>query len=309
MRKVVFTITCLLLLGLITGCGCSREAERPKNEKEIVKYAKDQQYGEAKVSETVTKTDDYAEYILKDVEYGFTYTCKSYVDEFRVDGAGFGLYSDVTNCEFDEPYRKYIYATLGIEDLVSGYYPGHFTFYFESEEDAMERLPKIVTQIQQIDKNRQYFVKHSGKYGSNDHSQILVYDKEKHYFGSVDIPTGKYQNKYEEQIENRKRDFAIAVYGIRSGTAASEEGITYLYYKQVQYKDVEGLNLEWLDNSKITGDDWTTAYYFDFDGKTYFIIGATVNVPASEALRSDYGLNYKERGYYNRSYTNYIFAD
>ncbi len=309
MRKVVFTITCLLLSGLITGCGCSMHKEdiKPKSAKQMEEYVKGE-YGKAKVSETVTKTDEYAEYILKDSEYGFTYTCKSYVDEASIDTPLRGYYEN-TNCDFDEAYRKYIYATLGIEDLVSGYYPGHFTFYFESEEAATQRLPELVTQIQQIDKKRYYFTK--GRY---DNSQILVYDKEKNYFGVVDIPTGKYLNKYEEQIENRKRDFAKAIYGGNSdGTAVSYEGITYLKYEQVQYKDVEGLNLEWIDydNFRITGDSWTTAYYFDYKGKTYFIIEARVKIPANEALRAnaDFRLNYKENGYYNRPYTNYIFAD
>ena len=62
---------------------------------------------------------------------------------------------------------------------------------------------------------------------------------------------------------------------------------------------MERLNLEWLDGDGQTPDDWTTAYYFDYNGETYFMLDDLVFIKDAEGI---------EGNHYSSNYTSYWFS-
>ena len=282
----------IMLMAIITITGCTSDKSKVKllNQKEILKHAK-KYYGKAIVKEE-NRTDDSVTYTLEDKEYGFAYTCTSYKDEICIAASCSGYYVSSLTCNFEENYGKYIIQNLNLNNIVKIYSSPNLdkiflSLHYPDEDSAKNDIKKIIDQIKSIDK-RKFFIDYNIKIYNTNQQEI---GKE---IGLFNIKTGKYTNVYDRDIEQMTFEFA----GVVNGTANDKSGIKFLYYKKVQYKDVEGLKMEWLNDKSIKEDDWTVEYYFDYRGKTYFIIPDIVFIVDEDGV---------DRNYYSEKYTNYWF--
>lgn len=289
-RVKIFNLIILLMLVLVTtGCSTDESKIKVSSKDEILKYAKNK-YGNANLKKGNCK--DCGMYTLLDKEYNFEYTCRSEIDDFCIDASCLGIYSKRDTCNFDEKYSEYIIKKLNLKNSMDIYSYSStakvlLELKYSSEKAAKKDIKNIIRKIKKIDK-RKYFIDYN----------VKVYDSNEKELGMYNIKNGKYINVYEENIEIMTSNFAFEVNGDRS----DESGIKYLYYKKIQYKDVEGLKMEWLSDKTIKEDDWTVEYYFSYNGSIYFIIPDIVTVKSNE-----------EDGIYKNhsddEYTNYWFYD
>lgn len=263
MKKILLLIIIPLLLFNITGCKFNKEDVKLKDEKSIIKHARTN-YGKATLINKENSQEKII-YTLKDNEHKFTYECSSYISNVCIDADCADIYYETTSCDFDENYQKYILDTLNLDNVYNKHL-GHdylFSLKYENEKQAKKELKNIAKKIKKIDK-RKYFSNYN----------IKVYDNSG-YIGIYDLKNNKYVNRYEEAIDQMTHNFAVEV----NHNSGNFDGIKFLYYKRIQYKDVERLQLEWLYKKNMTNEDWTTAYYFDYYGKTYFMLDDKVFIP------------------------------
>ncbi|MBD5464848.1 MAG: hypothetical protein HDR22_03370 [Lachnospiraceae bacterium] len=288
-KRIIWLLCILLLLGL---CSCSSEKEDValKSKGEIMQYA-NEKYGKAVYVSEENGTDKIT-YTLQDKKYKFNYECTSFLTQFGLDGTYTDLYYETTTSTFDKEYCKFILDTLNLDNLYQNYPSGGksknpfiVAVIFEDDKLARESIPEIAKMCEKID-SRGYF--------SDYH--IAVYDNSKEYLGIYKLSEDKYIDKYEEKAALLIYEFAWEVNGDRENL----DGITYLSYKTIQYKDVEGLQLEWLNRDDVLGEDWTTAYYFDYKGKTYFMLDDKVFISDENNL---------PRNIYDDYYTNFWFEE
>lgn len=264
-KRVLLCATIVLLLISITGCKSKKEEVNFKTEKEIVQYAS-KEYGKAKYISKESGTD-LIKYTLQDNEYKFNYECTSGISQVCIDATCAGLYFETTKCDFYYSYKKYILDTLNLDNIYENFhqnYPSNsglkefiFAVNYENEEKAKKSVGSIAKRITDID---------TRKYLSNYY--IALYDNNNTYFGAYNITTNKYINRYDDAVDSMTHAFATEV----NKNSGNLDGIKYLYYKRIQYKDVEKLQIEWLNRENVTAEDWTTAYYFEYYGKTYFML-------------------------------------
>lgn len=259
----------LSLITVLWGCSCSSDKEKVKlkSEEGIVKYASNI-YGKANYVSKETR-ENSIKYTLEDKEYKFKYTCTSYKANVCIDATCSNIYYEETDCDFDENYRGYIMDRLNLDNEYSNIYIGGsriFALSYSSEEEALQNVNKVAKELKKID-GRNYFK----DYG------ISIYDNNGQYLGVYDIKSDKYLNKYEEQVSSMTASFAAEV----NRNSSDLTGIKYLYYKRVKYKDVEKLQMEWLYKKDVTEDDYTTAYYFKYNGEEYFMLDDKVFIDYS----------------------------
>jgi len=287
MKKILLFALSMLLVITTTGCKSKKEDVKLLTKKEMAIYA-EENYGKANVINEEQK-DSSIIYTLQDEEYKFNYTCTSYVYEAFFDATSMGYTRGLTS-DFDKQYKDYIVKTINLDNIYDAALTINragddvlFSIYYENEKEAKEDIEIITNKIKELDK-RDYFKNY----------YIGVYDNNE-YIGSFNIDSKEYKNKYEEYVGQMTGWFAAEV----NNTNVDLEGITYLYYKRVQYKDVERLKMEWLHNKNLTPEDWTTAYYFDYKGETYFMLDDLVFIEEAEGINGKY--------HYSDYYTSYWF--
>lgn len=249
----------------MTGCKSKKEEVKLKSKNEIVQYAS-KEYGKA-IYISEESGSDFIRFTLQDNEYKFNYECTSSVTQLCIDGSCAEAYFEVTTCNFDDCYKKYIVDALNLDNIYKDFYQNYpsnsgskefiLAVNYENEEEAKKNVGVIAEMINEID-TREYL--------SNYH--IAIYDNNNTYLGVYNITTNKYLSRYDAAIDSMTRAFATEV----NKNSGNLDGIEYLYYKRIQYKDVEKLQIEWLYNKNVTAEDWTTAYYFEYYDKTYFML-------------------------------------
>ena len=288
--KLFNLIIFLILVLIITGCRTDKSKIKLLNKKEILNYVK-YNYGIAHI-QGINKSVDSIDYSLLDDEYNFIYTCTSYKKEVCVAASCSGYYERELSCDFEEKYQKYIIQKINLNNIVEIYSNPNLdkvllSLHYSNEDAAKKDIKNVINKIKKIDK-RNYF----GDYN------IEIYDTNEQEIGKeigiYSIKTGKYTSMYDKNIEQMTYAFAVVVHG----TTNNKSGIKFLYYKKVQYKDVEGLKMEWLHDKSIKEDDWTVAYYFDYKGTTYFIIPDIVFIENEDGI---------DGNHYSEEYTNYWF--
>ena len=286
--KGISTLIVIMFSIIITGCTSDKSKIKLLSQKDILKYVK-RNYGTA-IIEDENRTDDSVEYALLDKEYNFKYTCTSYKEEICIAASCSGNYERKTSCDFEENYRKYIERKLHLNNIVEIYSSPNLdkvllSLHYLNEDAAKNDIKNVINKIKSIDK-RNYFVDYN----------IDIYDTNKREIGkeigTYNIKTGKYTSTYDKNVEQMTYYFAAVV----NGSTNDKSGIRYLYYKKLQYKDVEGLKMEWLHDKSIKDDDWTVAYYFDYKGTTYFIIPDIVFIENEDGI---------DGNHYSEEYTNY----
>lgn len=292
MKKNILCVLCALVILCLCGCSTKKEDVKLKTEKEITQYASNK-YGTAIYVSKETNTN-LIKYSLQDKEYKFDYECTSYISKLCIDATCAELYDETTTCNFDTNYKKFIIDTLNLDNIYEDYitnYPSNserkfiFAVNYENEEMKKENLQEITKKFKKID-NRKYY----------DNYHIAVYDNNNIYIGVYDTTTNKYIDRYEEAVEQMTRSFAVEV----NNSSSNLNGITFLNYKRIQYKDVEKLQLEWIDKNNITENDWTTAYYFKYNDNIYFMLDDKVFIKDE---------SFFNRRIYDKYYTSYWFND
>lgn len=288
-KRILLCTTILLILISITGCKTSIEKVKLKSEKKIVQYAS-KKYGKANYI-TKESSSNFIKFTLEDNQYKFKYECTSSINQFCIDASCAELYYETTECNFDEFYEKYIIDTLNLDNIYNNFYQNFpvntgtknfiFALKYETEEAAKKNVGYIAKRISKLD-TRKYLDKY----------YIALYDYNDTCFGIYNITTNKYTNIYEVAIDSMTHAFAVEV----NKNSGNLDGIKYLYYKRIQYKDVEKLQIEWLHKKNVTPTDWTTAYYFEYYGKVYFMLDDKVfisdNTIFNRHINDDYYTSY-----------------
>ena len=268
-------ISLLFILSIIlVGCTTDKSKIKLATSKDVLKYVK-KNYGEATITNEIVGTEN-ASYVLEDKKDKFTYECHDYIQQFCIDATCSGFYSHKLQCDFEKEYRKYIIEKLDLKNIIDSYSPNSnllLKLHYPDEKSAINDKKRVIEKIKKVDK-RKFFLNYN----------IKIYDDEENYLGIYNIKTGKYINKYEEKIDQMTYSFAVIVHK----TTSDLSGIKYLYYKKIQYKDVERLKMEWLSNSSLKEDDWTAAYYFKYEGRVYFILPDEVYFKEAEGFEGDY---------------------
>lgn len=246
----------------MTGCKTKKEEVKLKSKIEIEQYAS-KKYGKANCISKNVNTD-FIKYTLQDKEYNFKYECSSSITNLCIDSSCSNIFHETTKCNFDNAYKKYIQKTIKpdniYKDFNKNYSDGQkiiFALNYESEEIAQNSISTIAKKVIQLD---------TRKYLSDYY--IAIYDNNNTYLGIYNITTNKYINRYDAAVDKMTQAFATEV----NHNNNNLNGIKYLYYKRIQYKDVEKLQMQWLNKNNITEEDWTTAYYFEYYGNIYFML-------------------------------------
>lgn len=264
-KKIMIYTICIVTIFGLCGCAAKKENVKLKTEREIVKYASNK-YGKA-IYVSKKQKNDSIKYTLQDKEYKFNYECSSSITQFCIDGSCAESYFETSNCYFDRAYQQFILDKLDLNNIYENFsknYPSNsstnkfiFAVKYENEKVAKANVAKLAKKFKKIDK-RKYFKDY----------HIAIYDNNDNYLGIYNTTLNKYINRYEEAAEGMTYSFATVV----NHRNDNLDGIKYLYYKRIQYKDVENFKIEWLQKSDVTAEDWTTAYYFDYKGRTYFML-------------------------------------
>lgn len=287
-KSFSFLFLTIIVIVAVTGCESNPEDVKLKSSFDIKLYA-NMHFGNAKL---INKNNEHNSitYTLKDNQYHFTYTCTSYASGIGIDGTNFG-YNENTSCDFDLNYQKYILDKLNLNNiyntLIIQYTDNYqilFSVKYNNEEEILKNKDKLIKSIKRIDK-RKYFKNY----------RIEVYN-DKECLGSIGIKDSEFIKNDDQNIKNMTYSFAVAVHNTTNDTS----GIKFLYYKREQYKNIEKLNMKWLYDKQISEDDWITVYYFEYEGKTYFIIDKQAHVENEDGFK---------RNYYDGDYTSYWFKE
>lgn len=261
-KKIVLCTLIFALLISMTGCKTKKEEVKLKSKAEIEQYAS-KKYGKANCISKNVNTD-FIKYTLQDEEYNFKYECSSSITNLCIDSSCSNIFHETTKCDFDNAYKKYIQNTIKpdniYKDFNKNYSDGQkiiFALNYENEETAQNSISTIAKKITQLD---------TRKYLSDYY--IAIYDNNNTYLGIYSITNKKYINRYDAAVDKMTQAFATEV----NHNNNNLNGIKYLYYKRIQYKDVENLQIQWLNKDNVTEEDWTTAYYFEYNNNIYFML-------------------------------------
>ena len=267
--KIFLAVFLLFSVILLTGCASSPEGVRLTNKSNILTYAK-HTYG---LAEHVSQRsgENSITHTLKDKEYGFTYTIKSYANAVGMDGSIF-WYSEEKSSNFEKKYQECLLSQL--EEYIKekaeetktiveyGKYPD--IFFAEVKTTTESDIPKTIDFIKELGQKiceldtRNYWKE----------TQISLMD-EKGYdkIGAFFFKDGTYKSADEESIDYYM-DRASQIMGIKNQE--------YLYQKTILVGDVPGLSEETIVH--VIGTDMKNieCYYFSYQGKEYFI--ASINV-------------------------------
>ena len=261
-KKILLCALIFALLISMTGCKTKKEEVKLKSKAEIEQYVS-KKYGKANCISKSVNTDSI-KYTLQDEEYNFKYECSSSITNLCIDSSCSNIFHETTKCNFDNAYKKYIQKTIKLDNIYKGFYKNYsdgqkiiFALNYENEETAQNSISTIAKKITQLD---------TRKYLSDYY--IAIYDNNNTYLGIYNITNQKYINRYDAAVSKMTQAFATEV----NHSNNNLNGIKYLYYKRIQYKDVEKLQMQWLNKNNITEEDWTTAYYFEYNNNIYFML-------------------------------------
>jgi hypothetical protein len=267
--KIILAIILLFSVCLMTVCASSPEAVKLTNKSNILTYAK-HTYG---LAEHVSQKsgENSITHTLKDKEYGFVYTIKSYAEAVGMDGSVF-WYSENKSSNFEKKYQEYMLSQL--DDYIKekeketnvvfekGKYPDIFfaEIYITETTDiskAIDFIKELGQKLCEIDtrgywKNNQITLMHENGY-----------DKIGAFF---------FNNKVYKSVEEENVDY----YMDRASQIMNIKEHVFLYQKPMHVNNVPGLKNEELVH--VLGSDMTNinCYYFEYQGKDYII--ASINV-------------------------------
>lgn len=260
--------------GVTTGHGTKLASD------EQMAFFASQKYGKASVRGSETNEDNTkTTFYMVDDGCGFEYICSSLEQRFCIDATCSDRYYEQKSCDFDAKYRDYVRNKIDDDERIEvdrGQGKFHFMYFsFNSAEEALSKGPEKTKKIKQYDvKNRL----------DNDTIGLYIGDS---YYGECRVGGGC-EDKYEAEVDQELYS-ALRVFGCKPTVTngnCTEEDVVYRYYELRPYKEIEGLQLDWIVNKKegISEDDLAVLYYYDFRGKTYFVTGVEVDIPGGTPL-------------------------
>lgn len=265
--KKISLILLIIALAMLV-CSC-----RPATKSEIMKYAK-KEYGKAEIIDIDEVSEDEIIYHFKDKEYGFEYYIKSAVNDILIDGAKFGEHEDKES-NFNVEYYSYIAEKLddrlaelenkyNIEIIEPKVYSGDEDLLIEINYkiDDTQTAPTISKKVNDLYK----------EYDSRGYWKVVrtyAYDKNKEKIGCYDL---KYDVWMTPEDEN---DY----FYIERAKMLNSKAV-YLRKERKPFKDT-GLTLD--DVTKVIGkatpteNSTVTYYYFEVEGKEFFLADVLVN--------------------------------
>lgn len=263
-----FSLILLVIVLVILLCSCS-----PATKSEIMRYAKNN-YGEAELINTEEISEDEIIYYLKDSEYGFEYYINSAVKDIGLDGAKFGEIES-KDSNFSVVYYSYITENLNdefaklediynVEIIKDNIYCGDENILIEInyKTDNLQTAPSLSKKVNDLYKS--YDSRHYW-----EEIRTYVYDKNKEQIGCYD-----FENDMWMTPEQERDDFYIEKAEWLNSDAV------YLRKEEKLFKDT-GLSLD--DVADVLGEDSPTEnsvvtyYYFEVDGKEFFLADVLVN--------------------------------
>lgn len=268
MKKISLIVMVIGLAILICSCGLATESE-------IMMYAKNH-YGEAEIINTDEISESEIKYYLKDSEYGFEYYIRSYLRKTFRDGREC-LKSEKKESDFNLAYHNYIVEQIDdeftkledkynveiIEDSVSNKLTRNLVIEINYKKDNLKTAPNLskkVNDLYMVYDNRHYW---------KAPSRIYVYDKNKEKIGYYDSESSTWLTSEQEDD----------VFYIKRGKELDLDAV-YLRKEEKLFKDT-GLSLD--DVADVLGEDSPTEnsvvtyYYFEVDGKEFFLADVLVN--------------------------------
>ncbi len=284
MGKIIKKIIGLILFGAcaLSLCSCS-----PATKEEVIKYA-EENFGEVEYIRTQEDGDKAIIYYFQDKEYGFEYYVESKVKDINIDGSKFGE-SESKYSDFDKKYYAYVLGQVdseltGLEssygvDIRDGFsldiqldYKYNFAeIYYTS--DSTSTAPEVAKKVNGL------FAKYDTR-GYWENMDVAVFDNKGEKIGS-------YSYKYDQWMTPEEENDAYYIEIIKMWNPKAE----YIRKEQVLFKDT-GLDLAdvevTLGNEPPTENTVYTYYYFEVDGKEYFM----ANILIYDGQRSDWFTNY-----------------
>lgn len=271
-RKIIAILLFIAALFSLNGCHFSKDSVELASKSEILEYAQ-QKFGESTYLST-SKGDDSIEYSLRDNQYGFEYTIKSFVQPYGMDGSVFG-YSEEKSSDFESIYCNYICAELSefisknekelnVEfqraKYVSYEYFGDVLVGEDVDiEAAIKFVENMANQITGID-DRGYF--------SNSEIDLKYRDGEE-LIGSYIFKETKF--KTDEEL-------SIDFYMDRARQMLKSD-VEYQRLETVKRSDVFGLSEFQIVSMPNTANDtkeYVNCYYFVSNNKEYFIADVVI---------------------------------
>lgn len=258
-----------LLIGVLTLtlCACS-----PATKREALRYAENE-FGAAEYVRTEEIDEDAIRYYFRDEEYGFEYCVTSGVNDILIDGAKFGE-SESKSSNFDEVYYGYVLEQIEDElialeteygvRIVSG--TNEFgkiyqlaEVYCEAGDEALAvPVTKAVKDLFAAYDTRGYWSERN----------IEAYDAQGERLGSYSFKYDKWLSPEDEQdvfyCEQMQMLNNEAKLVRKEQKIFKETGISL--------NDVPTI----LGSEPVTEDSIITFYYFDVDGKEYYMADVLV---------------------------------
>ena len=265
-RKIIAIFLFVATLFSLSGCHFSENSVRLASKTEILEYAQ-RMFGESTYLSS-REGDNSIEYSLRDNQYGFEYTIKSFVQPYGMDGSVFG-YSEEKSSNFEDMYWNYIYSDLS--ELIENdmYELGMELELYESmfkecigaiiinedvdNETAVKCIEKLAKKISQFD-SRGYY----------QNSEIRLELQDNTYVGSYIFNEQKFKTAQELDI-----DFHME----RAGQILNTN-VQYKRMESVKKSDVAGLDdfqIAFVLGSNNDTKDEVVCYYFTSNDKEYFI--------------------------------------
>ena len=279
MKKKIFGVLLLIFISMVF-FSCS-----PANPIEITAYA-NSEYGGAVLIKQEKISEDKRIYYFKDSQYGFEYQITSYMREIVCDGAVLGEIESKEST-FDEEYYDYILsqiedelteleAVYGVDiqtDNSANYYYPREVYYLSDDTDSAPEVSAEVQKLFESYDTREYWLYKDTYVYDMYENEIGCYSAEYDMWMTPEMRTEYfYWEKAKEYNEN-------AVYIGKEKMRLSETGIAVGDATQVE------------DNYNPNADTWVMCYYFEADGKEFFVTNIQTQ-PESNTV--EFYNNYRE---------------
>lgn len=271
MKKKIFLLFFETVLAMII-CACS-----PASKKEIIKYVKGEHYGEAELIRTDKVSDDEIIYNFKDCEYGFMYQVSSKVVDISFDATKFGE-TETKNSDFNSVYYDYVTEQIGNElseleasygvdittsskyyDVASDYHVFANIYYLTGDLQTAPEVSKAVNDLYKSYDLRDYW----------KCNRTYAYDEYGNKIGEYDLANNIWMTPDMEEDD----------YYIKQAHMLNPDAV-YTRKDEKKFKDT-GISMD--DVTHILGMEMPTEnsiityYYFEVDGKEFFLADIVVN--------------------------------
>lgn len=271
MKKTILLLFLQTALAMIV-CSCS-----PASKKEIIKYVKGEHYGEFELVGMENVGDNETIYYFEDTEYEFMYQVSSKVMDITFDGAKFGE-QEVKYSDFNNAYYDYVTEQIGNElielealygvDIITSseyydtdrdYYVFANIYYLTGNVQTAPELSKKVNELYKAYDIRDYWKSNRTYAYDEDGNKIGVYDFANDLWMTPDMEEDKYYIKQAYILNPDAR---------------------YIKKEEKEFKDT-GLHMDdvthILGNELPREDSIITYYYFEVDGKVFFLADIVVS--------------------------------